>query len=45
MEKISHVMTIRAKEVRDRDFIFTYDLALKLDSEYILKTMMKHFIE
>ena len=45
MEKIGHVMTIRAKEVRDRDFIFSYDLASTLDSEYILKTIMKHFIE
>ena len=45
MEKIVHVMTIRAKEVRDRDFIFSYDLASKLDLEYILKTIMKHFIK
>ena len=45
MENIGHVMTIRAKEVRDRDFIVSYDLASKLDSEYILKTIMKHFIK
>ena len=45
MDKIGNARTIRAKEVRDRDFIFSYDLTSKLDSKYILKTIMKHFIE
>ena len=45
MDKIGNARTIRAKEVRDRDFIFSYDSTSKLDSKYILKTIMKHFIE
>ena len=45
IDKIDNAMTIRAKEVRDRDFIFSYDSTSKLDSKYILKTIMKHFIE
>ena len=45
IDKIGPLMTIRTKEVRDKDFIFSYDSASKLDSEYILKTIIKYFIE
>ena len=37
MDKTDLMLTIRAREVKDRYHIFSYDVASQLDSEYILK--------
>ena len=42
MDKICHVMTIREKEVRDRDYIFSYDVASQFNSKYAL-LIYEHF--
>ena len=41
MEKIGTVMTIRAQEDRDHDYIFSFNQAKDFDSVYILKPIMQ----